>query len=453
MLFPSQDRRADEKLGRILGRVGSVRTRLNRLAWQHGIFYTLAIAIASGAAVFAGAYLLSPLAFLIGTSALVIIGSAGIAGAAGAAWRMRASAVRAAAIADDRAELKGRLSTIVALANQQSRGSLWPYLVEDTLGHQEQFAAARIERRRVSRGIYPLAAALVLAALAIPVSKIKHAPQIAAGSGDDELTVDLDDLHLRPADPGDESGMEVTADAATMRRLEDKLARESAASGGAGGNPLNQLVNRARDMAGHLQSKLTGQQTASKQRLNLRLADAGGDQEQKEIHRAPETRKNRGSDVAGQFQQDQPKSNRELDLPSEDDLRRPNSEPSPGGYGEPGTQADSSNDNPGNQANSAADRKIQQGTENGGNGGAAHGIGADPDSLFGPPAPSKLGSEGFQIAIEARPVDHGAKGAGHAYVAPKVRAPLSAKQEPDEPVARAAVPAEDRTTIKQVFER
>ncbi len=67
--------------------------------------------------------------------------------------------------------------------------------------------------------------------------------------------------------------------------------------------------------------------------------------------------------------------------------------------------------------------------------------------------PSKLGSEGFEIAIEARPVDHGAKGAGHAYVPPKVRTPLSLKQEPDEPVARAAVPADDRTTIKRVFER
>lgn len=453
MSFSSQDRRADEKLGQILGRVGSVRTRLNRLALQHAIFYTLAIAIAGGAAIFAGAYLLSPLAFLVGASALAIIGCAGIARAVGAAWRMRVSAVRAAAIADDRAELKGRLSTIVALANHQTRGSLWAYLVEDTLGYQDRFAAARIERRRVSRAIYPLAGAIVLAALAIPISKIKHPPQIAPGSGQDDLTVDLDDLHLRPADPGDESGMQVTADAATMHRLEDKLARESAANGEAGGNSLNQLVNRARDMAGHLQSKLTGQQTASKQRLNLRLADAGGDQAQNEIHRAPETQKNRHSDVAGQFKQDQPKSNREIDLPREDDSRQPNSEPSPGGDGESGAEANSGTDNPGNHDNSATDRRIQQSGENGSNGGAAHGTGADPDSLFGAPAPSKLGTEGFEIAIEARPVDHGAKGAGHAYVAPKVRAPLSLNQEPDEPVARAAVPAEDRTTIKRVFDR
>lgn len=451
MSFPSPDKRADEKLGQILGRVGSVRRRLNSLAIQHAIFYTLAIVIAAGAAIFAGAYLVSPLTFLIGTLALVIIAAAGVVSALGAAWGMRASAIHAAAVADERAELKGRLATVVALAHGEKRGPLWSYLVEDTLGYQDQFAAAKIERRRVSRGVYPLAGALVLAALAYPISKFKHAPQIIPGSGQDELTVDLDDLHLRPAEPGDDSGMQVTADAATMRRLESKLARENPAAGDVGGNSLNQLVNRARDMAGNLQNKLTGQQSAAKQRLNLRLADAGRDQDQNEIHRAPDTQKNRHGDVAGQFKQDQPKSNHEIDLPKGDDSRQPNSWPSPGGNGESSMESNGGKDNP-NKDGSAA-RSVEQGGENSSNGGESHGIGADPDSLFGAPVPSKLGSEGFEIAIEARPVDHGAKGAGHAYVPPKVRTPLSTNQEPDEPVARSAVPAEDRTTIKRVFER
>jgi hypothetical protein len=452
MSFPSQDRRADEKLGYILGRVGSVRLRLNSLALQHAIFYTLAIVVATGAAIFAGAYLVSPLIFLIGSLALMIIAAGGVASAIGAGWRMRASAVRAAAVADDRAELKGRLSTIVALAHRDARGPLWSYLVEDTLAYQDEFAASKIERRRVSRAIYPLAGAILLAALAFPISKIKHAPQIVPGSGEDDLTVDLDDLHLRPAEPGDESGMPVTADQATMRRLEDKLARENAAGGDVAGNSLNQLVNRARDLAGNLQSKLTGQQTASNRRLNLRLADAGRNRDQNEIHRAPDTQKNRRSEVAGQFKHDQPKSNGEINLPPEDDSRQPNAQPSPGGTGEAGVESNSGQDNP-NKDDSATDRSIQQSGENSSNGGSAHGVGADPDSLFGAPAPSKLGTEGFEIAIEARPVDHGAKGAGHAYVPPKVRTPLNLNQEPDEPVARAAVPAADRGTIKRVFER
>src|SRR5258708_6947525 len=334
MSFPSQDRRADEKLGQILRRVGSVRARHNSLASQHAIFYTLAIAIGAGAVVCAMAYLLRPLAFLIGGSALVIIAVTGIASAVSAGWRMRTSAVKAAAIADDRAELKGRLSTIVALKDIETRGPLWSYLVEDTLGHHDEFSASKIERRGVSRAIYPLAGALVLAALAFPISKIRRAPIITPGNGQDDLTVDLDDLHLRPAEPGDESGMQVTADPATMRRLEDKLARQGAGSADTNGNSLNSLMNRARDMAGNLQNKLTGQQAASKQRLNLKLADAGRNQDQNEIRRAPDAQKNRHGDTAGQFKQDQPKSNHQFDLPPEDDSRQPKSQPSPGGTGE-----------------------------------------------------------------------------------------------------------------------
>src|SRR5260370_32892677 len=172
MSFSSQDKRADEKLGRILGRVSSVRTRLNSLALQHPLFSTLAIAVRCGAVIYAGAYLLSPLTFLIGGSALVIIALSGIVSAVSAGWRMRASAENAAAIADDRAELKGRLATIIALKDSETRGPLWAYLVEDTLGHHDEFAAAQIERRRLSRGIYPLAGAPVRSTLPLSASTI-----------------------------------------------------------------------------------------------------------------------------------------------------------------------------------------------------------------------------------------------------------------------------------------
>ena len=47
----------------------------------------------------------------------------------------------------------------------------------------------------------------------------------------------------------------------------------------------------------------------------------------------------------------------------------------------------------------------------------------------------------------------GPKAAGHAYLPPKVRTPLNASQHPDEPIARASVPEDDRAAIKKVFER
>src|SRR5262249_42228033 len=67
------------------------------------------------------------------------------------------------------------------------------------------------------------------------------------------------------------------------------------------------------------------------------------------------------------------------------------------------------------------------------NGGVAHGIGADPDTLFGPSSAPKIGGQGFEISIDARSESKGPKAAGNGYLPPKVRTPLNAEQHPDEP--------------------
>ena len=84
-------------------------------------------------------------------------------------------------------------------------------------------------------------------------------------------------------------------------------------------------------------------------------------------------------------------------------------------------------------------------------GGASHGAGSDPESLYGAPDTDTKSEGSFQIAIDARPGS-----AGHAAnrgYPPKVSAPLNTDQHPDEPIGRTAVPAEDRSTIKRIFER
>ena len=58
MSSPQQARRADEKLGLILGRISSIRSRLNSLAWQRGGFGVLAWCIAIGALTVLAAYYL-----------------------------------------------------------------------------------------------------------------------------------------------------------------------------------------------------------------------------------------------------------------------------------------------------------------------------------------------------------------------------------------------------------
>ncbi|MDO8431379.1 MAG: hypothetical protein Q7S58_03115 [Candidatus Binatus sp.] len=451
MAFPSQRKIADEKLGLILGQVGSVRRRLNSLALQHAIFFSLAIAIAAGAVIYVGAYQLSALQFLICSAAAIVLGAIGVFDAIRRAWRMKTSSMRAASIVDERAALKDRVATIVALSGKSHRGSLWSYLVEDALSHRNEFAAAKIERRRVSRGIYALAGAVALAMLSLPLARIKHPARIVPGQNIDELTIDLDDLHLRPTEPGEETGMQVNADPATMRRLQDKLMRENPQASGGEGNSITGLMNHAREMAGKFQSKLTGEQSP-KQRLNLRLADNGGGLERNEIRRRPElSGKKSREDAAGQFQRGQPETANKFNLEHDPDASGKPAQPS-GNRADLGAQSGGKGRSSG-QDDALLDHSSDQNGDAGSNGGASHGIGADPDSLFGAPTQAKLGTEGFEIAIEARPVDKGAKGAGQAYVPPKVRTPLNADQQPDEPVARASVPPEDRATIKKVFER
>jgi hypothetical protein len=84
-------------------------------------------------------------------------------------------------------------------------------------------------------------------------------------------------------------------------------------------------------------------------------------------------------------------------------------------------------------------------------GGASHGAGTDPQGLYGQPDTDTQGESSFQIAIDARPGSSG-HAADRAFP-PKVNAPLNTQQHPDEPIGRTAVPAEDRSTIKRIFER
>ncbi len=64
MSSPHQVRKAEEKLGLIFGRIGSIRIRLNSLAWQRAAFGMLGWIIAIGAIIVLAAFYLQPLTFL-----------------------------------------------------------------------------------------------------------------------------------------------------------------------------------------------------------------------------------------------------------------------------------------------------------------------------------------------------------------------------------------------------
>lgn len=463
MSSPFQAQRAEEKLGLILGRIRSIRLRLNSLAWQQATLGGLAWVIAAAALILTGAYYLSPLLFLGLASAVALLAFAGLFRTLRAGWRSRVNIQTAASIADRRADLRGRLETIVQVGPERNlAGSghppglpiLWSFLIEDTISRKDDFEPSRIERRRISRSLYPFLGSLALAALAFLLVQRAHRKPLALAPGQNEMTLNLDELRLRPADPGSDSGFEVQADPETMRRLQEKMAEagESGRNPGAS-NQFGNLMNHARNFAGNLQRKLTGR-GGQHPRIKLKLADASDQLKSgKQNPFNPKSQRNSG-ERSGQFQRDN-----DVNKPDQSPLPKPQRnahapahQPPPGGQppqgGQPETrQADANGKEPGSNAPDQANR------DQGGIGGSSHGIGAEPDSLFGSASEPGLGSQGFEISIDARAVQSGSKNAGHAYLPPKVKAPLNANQEPDEPVARAVVPEEDRAAVERVFER
>ncbi|MGH7864162.1 MAG: hypothetical protein ACREQB_04175 [Candidatus Binataceae bacterium] len=404
------------------------------------------------AALFLAAYFAPPIAFLVGGAVAIMLGGFALLRTLTYAWRMGASSARAAAIADERGALKGRLATLVELADAPRRGPLWSYLVEDTLARRDEFEPARIERRRVSRTVYSFLASLVAASLsAALILAVQRAAPRAARSGND-FTIDLDRLQLRPAEPGFDSGVEVRADAETMRRLEEKLAREGLAQGPSGS--FDRLMDQARELGSNFQSKLTGRERA-RPRINLKLADSGVEARRQPA--APSDQTNRAArkrnEGARQFEREkQDDARRKSDARDDSTPSRRHDDDELSGdlLGSRGLADEGAGDD--SDARNADGSGDSQGEHNG-SGGVARGLGAEPETLFGRREPTKLGGEGFEIAIEARPMDAGVRGAGSTLLPPKVRTPLNPTQYPDEPVARAAVPAEDRDTIKRVFER
>lgn len=455
-----QVRRTEEKLGLIFGRIGSIRLRLNSLAWQRGAFGLLGWTIAIGALIVLAAFYLQPLMFLIAVAILSSIAIAGVIASIRAAWRMHVNSAAAASIADRRADLKGRLETIIEMGQRQKvvklrhgpeHLMLWSYLIEDTLSRQDEFEPARIEARRVSRSIYGLLGAVALALAIAPLILRMHGKPYPIPANQDEMALDLNDLHLRAADPDSDDGVEVHADAATMRRLEDKLAAESAAGSGKGSDtPMDRMMNHAKGLAGRLQDKLTGR-TQQRQRITLKLADNTQDMNSLEKRDPLKLNPHRkGEDADAHFEHE--KNNGDSPIPNTPQLTANNPERSTtGGSGDEESSTPEQRANPSDNSSDKSEDQVNSDSST--NGGSSHGVGADPDTLFGSPTDPKLGSQGFEISIDARSEIKGPKAAGHAYLPPKVRTALSTNQHPDEPIARASVPEDDRAAIKKVFER
>ncbi len=452
MDYGAAESRGEEKFRLILGQIASIRSRLNALALQQGLFGGLTYILGAVVLIVGAAFAFSPLTFLLLGVAVTAAAMVGVARTARRAWRMRTSDERAALIADQRAALKGRLTTMVDAARVEQRSTLWPYLIEDTLALREEFVADKVEPRRVSRWLWAALASCAVAALVMRLaygvrnSRLITNNRIASVPG--EPTADLGDLDIRPADPSADPGTEIDADPATLRKLAEKL-REAQNNTGRQGSPTSRLMADARDAASALQNRLTGgkpAEAASRLRLTDRKGgDAGKSATQNQNH----------SQVKGSQENPQ---NPDSEQQPDQNQTQPNSAPPSGTPDMSGLAALNglNNDDPNpNSTPPNTPPESQKLTQGGplGAGGSNHGSGSDPRHLYGEADKPPLGNDTFRIPVEVGPAEDGSSNTAPATPPRRTTSTLNASQAPDEPFERASIPASDRVTIKRVFER
>jgi hypothetical protein len=454
MDYRAAEPRGQEKCELILGQVASIRSRLNALALQQGLFGGLTFILAAAVLIVAAAFVFSPLTFLLLGIVAATAALAGVAQMARGAWRMRSSEERAARIADERAALKGRLTTMVDAARAGQRSVLWPYLVEDTLALREEFVATRIEPRRVSRWLWAALVSCAVAALVMRLAYRVRDARLAANnhalSAPGEPTADLGDLDIQPADPSANSGTEIDADPATLHKLAEKL--RAAERSGHHGSPASRLMADARDAARSLQNKLTGGRVAGTA-SHLKLTDRKGGSANKDA--AQSQNKHRQANDGTQDNPQTADSGRQSDPnPTQPDSASTPAVPDMSGLAALNGLNSDDPDSGGSLARKtppSAHKLAQAGPM--GTGGPDHGSGSDPRHLYGDAVQPPLGNDTFKIPVEVGSSDDGTSNAAPAAPPRRIKSPLNDSQAPDQPFERASIPASDRVTIKRVFER
>jgi hypothetical protein len=449
----------EDGLGRIAGQLVRVKRRLNLLAAQQMAFSTLALLLGAGGVLVIAAFFLSTTHFLILGLLLLILLAVTIPVATTRAIRQFAAFNRAASIADERANLNSRLVTLLALAHDDSKYPLWPFLVEDTISHLGDFEPNRIEQRRVSRSIYGFAAACLIASLAGLMTYAARRHEEALRKVLKNLTLEVDPSEIAPFDSPSGESAEVEGDPNTLRSLAERLEAANHNSGSANQNALNQLTHKAQSFASNLQDRLTGRNLGdTPEKVKLRLAQALGDKPPQATEpqgdsanaAAPNSKSGQPGVGNGNGASPHAGSRPQQEANNDNGSGAPNNGMPPSGL--PSSKSFEPGGPQGPGAGNSPMAGQQQGSSEEASGQSA-GEGSDPDHLMGPPDAPSHKSENFEIMIDARLSERSPIASAQPYVPPKVKTDLNSYQHPDEPLDRGTVPATDRDTVKRVFER
>ena len=152
------------------------------------------------------------------------------------------------------------------------------------------------------------------------------------------------------------------------------------------------------NLADRLQDKLTGR-APQRERLTLKLADNSQDVNSLEKRDPVKLNPHRkGEDADAHFEHEK-NGNDSSTMPNNAIPKEPQNESVSGG----GNDETSTPEQRQNPTDSSTDKSADAvSSDSSSNGGSAHGIGADPDTLFGSPSDPKMGGQGFEISIDAR---------------------------------------------------
>jgi|GEM_PF-393158 len=443
----------------ILRQLSRVGKRINSLATQQLIFSTLTVLLGAAAIVMLAAFFATPELFLVTVAIATLATLIALPWVIVKAVNRFASIPVTAHLTDDRAELRGRLITLVGLRDQANRHRLWPYLVEDTLLKVPEFEPARIERRRLSPAFYAFVSACLIALLAGVSAHVARQRQLAA-QAQMAAAMDIDPSQVQPSNGSHGAPAEIVGNAQQLRDLAQRLQGEARTLPQ---DHHNSLVNRARDLASSLQNRLTGADDNPENKVKMRLAQTldNSNPEAPPLQQPGYSNPTSDQQLADSNKQPGPLGSGNANQTSGPETNVPNDSNSMSGAPTK-MQAPANPNTPMSQVNAPgqnstqsgdSDQQSRQRTGNGG-GGASHGGGTDPDSLMGPPdALVRHGTDNFEIPVDARLQAHSPIHDGQPYNPPKVKVGLSSHQYADQPLVRTTVPANDRETIRRVFER
>jgi hypothetical protein len=450
----------DDGLGRIAAQLMRVKRRLNLLTAQQLAFSTLALLLGAGGILVIAAFLLNPTHFLVLGVLLVIALAAGIPAVVVRCVRRFANFNRAATIADERAELSFRLSTVLTLAQDEGKYPLWPFLVEDTLLRLPDFDPRRIERRRVSRAIYGFAAACLIASMAGLMTYAARRHQEALRKVLKNLTLEVDPSEIAPFDNPSGQSAEIEGAPDALRSLAERLQQANRGNGAGNRSALDQLTHKARNFASSLQNRLTGRDLRdTPEKVKLRLAQALGDKPPPPDS-GPE-QQGGGSKAAPNSSSSHPDFGANSGAPPHqgippDQQANNGADSAPNRPNAPSDLPSGKNLEPRGPQGPGTGDTAMPGQQEGSNeeaAGQSAGQGSDPEHLMGPPDAPSHKDENFEIMIDARLSDRSPIASAQPYLPPKVKTDLNPYQHPDEPLDRGSVPPADRDTIRRVFER